>query len=158
MLRRERGWRASREPLLGGRSSVLSGVSVRPAMLLFVMLGPESHSRRTFLRLAAGVVIVAHGAVAGRRALGGGEMTDEPGPATLPLLGLTLLATRLEEMRRFYCEGLGLPLVAEDGASISFRAGHTVLTFEDAGETRHGVPGHQRQPEPGLQRPGSFSR
>lgn len=70
-------------------------------------------------------------------------MNSDPSVPPLPLLGLTLHATRFDEMRRFYCEGLGLPLVADDGASISFRAGHTVLTFEDAGATRHGVPGDQ---------------
>jgi catechol-2,3-dioxygenase len=44
-------------------------------------------------------------------------------------------------MRDFYGRTLGLPFVADDADSISFRAGHTVLTFENVEEARHGVPG-----------------
>lgn len=56
-------------------------------------------------------------------------MSNEPSPP-LPLLALRLQAPQLEAMRRFYRETIGLSLIAETATSISFRAGHTTLTFE----------------------------
>lgn len=87
--------------------------------------------RRAFCQCAAAAVLAAHAPLfIPSRSL---AMPNES-PPHLPLLALRLQTLRLDDMRRFYRETLGLPLVHDTARSISFRAGHTTLTFESPDE------------------------
>src|SRR5262245_43715288 len=90
-------------------------------------------NRRAFLQQGAFASVLAWHT--------GGQLSGDDKPKAaekgkVRFTALRLQATRLDEMRTFYCKTLGLPLAAETKKSLTVQFGETVIEFEETTEKR----------------------
>jgi len=97
---------------------------------------PRQPTRRRFLRLAAAVVLAAHGC-APRPATPGPAPAEEGTMGDARIRGLELLCgAPLARMKDFYHRSLGLAVAGEEPGRLTIAAGATPITFVSADKGR----------------------
>jgi len=93
----------------------------------------RNFDRREFLTMSAGLFFAVHGE-GWRRAAGDLEPAAN-GAGRMPLIReLHLKTHKLADQHRFYSEKIGFKVVAETPNSVTFRAGATLLRFEQVAD------------------------
>lgn len=70
----------------------------------------------------------------GKSCLNRAEVSSEPDAGKVRFTSLRLQSTRLDEMRSFYHQTLGLPVESDSANSLSIRFGKTVIEFQGVSE------------------------